>query len=264
VEPLACAAGSGVLRKIQCKWKDITVPGKSCTASSYHAQTALSAATTRLLSTLSPRIPRCHVSWSTPARRAQYHHADRRTSAALPVLTLWGWVPPYRSACFCSPASPHARGLGTATQVGVLLHPCQSSRSGAGRHHPGRRAFAAPPTLTLGVWAPPDRSACFYSPASPHAGGWAPPRRSACFYSPASPHARGLGATIQVGVLLQLHQPSRSGAGRHHAGRRASIALPVLTLGGWAPPSRSSRSYSPASPHARGLGVGNQCLMIYS
>jgi hypothetical protein len=90
VEPLSCAAGSGMLQKIQCEWKDITVPGKSCTASSYHAQTALNTATTRLLSTLTPRIPQCHVSWSTPARRAQYHHADRRASAALLILTLWG------------------------------------------------------------------------------------------------------------------------------------------------------------------------------
>jgi hypothetical protein len=163
------------------------------------------------------------------------HQTGWRASTAPPVLTLGGWAPPRRSACFCSPAIPHARGLGATFQVDALLQLRQPSRSGSGHHQTGRLAFTAPPVHTL--------------------GGWAPPHRSACFYSPASPHARGMGATIQVGVLLQLHQPSRSGAGLHHAGRRASTALPVLTLGGWAPPRRSACFYSPASPHARGLGA---------
>jgi len=88
----------------------------------------------------------------------------RRASAALPTIIIGGRASHTRSACFCSSASPHPRGLGTAHQVGVLPQLCQSSSGGE--------------------------------------GGWALHTRSACFRSSASPRPQGLGAASQVGVLL--------------------------------------------------------------
>jgi hypothetical protein len=141
-------------------------------------------------------------------------------------------------------------------QVGAPLT-CHTSPcilcSGAGRLSPGRCAVHRPRQsshLMIGDWVPLSRSAC-RSQATPVLASY----------------ARGLGASLQVGVLLTGHASLRilcSGAGRLSPGRRATHRprqSSHLMLGGWAPLSRSA-CRSQATPvlasYARGLGTSLQ------
>lgn len=88
------------------------------------------------------------------------HQANSRSACvptAPPALTPGGWAPYIRSACLYSSASPHARGLGTAQQVGVPLRTttytifrgglCICLRTDASVNHGLTEAYLCPPTL---------------------------------------------------------------------------------------------------------------------